>query len=454
MSASQPVLRLVGLEKQHMKSVVISLAASSLFAALATAQPPRYKVTDLGEGLPGGWASQASWINDSGLVTGIATAPDGTQHALLWRGGQLIGKPQPGEPNSAAFAANERGQVSAQAELSATDPKAKDPDNENFCAYGDGLKCLPFLLQNGALHQLPLLGGNNGTVGTINNRGEVAGIAENGHRDPECRSGQAVNFTGPQVRDFEAVIWGPGPGEVRELHPLPGDSVGMAFAINDNGHAVGVSGRCGNTMPPPIAGGPHAVLWEKDGSVHDLGNLGGTGDPAILGVGNVAFAINNQGQVAGVSALQDNKSFRAFLWSKRTGRMQSLGTLPGDVNSGGLAMNDRGDVVGASIDGPLATGNSRVFLWRDGKMYDLNTLMTPDSPFLALLVPGAINSEGSIVGFGLTSTFEIHAFLATPQTSAAESERTESASHSMTRPLLLPGHAHELPGVRFGIAKW
>ena len=83
------------------------------------------------------------------------------------------------------------------------------------------------------------------------------------------------------------------------------------------------------------------ALSSQDQSVawrHDLGNLGGTGDPAILGVGNVAFAINNQGQVAGVSALQDNKSFRAFLWSKRTGRMQSLGTLPGDVNSGGLAM--------------------------------------------------------------------------------------------------------------------
>jgi hypothetical protein len=56
---------------------------------------------------------------------------------------------------------------------------------------------------------LPTLGGNNGTVGQINNLGEVAGIAENSTRDPECPPGVAFTGTGPQVLDFEAVIWGP-----------------------------------------------------------------------------------------------------------------------------------------------------------------------------------------------------------------------------------------------------
>jgi hypothetical protein len=41
--------------------------------------------------------------------------------------------------------------------------------------------------------------------------------------------------------------------------PLPGDSVGMGFWINDNGQAVGASGSCANTVLPPIAASRHAI---------------------------------------------------------------------------------------------------------------------------------------------------------------------------------------------------
>jgi hypothetical protein len=56
----------------------------------------------------------------------------------------------------------------------------------------------------------------------------------------------------------------------------------MALWINDLGQAVGASGSCANTVLPPLALGPHAVLWERDGSVTNLGNLGGTAVPAII----------------------------------------------------------------------------------------------------------------------------------------------------------------------------
>src|SRR5206468_4269903 len=117
----------------------------------------------------------------------------------------------------------------------------------------------------------------------------------------------------------------------RKLDPLPGDTVGMALWINEHGQAVGSSGRCGNTVLPGFAGGPHAVLWEKDGSAHDLGSLGGTANPAVPGVANIGFVINNGGQVTGVSALPGNTHTRAFLWTPEQPIMRSLGTLPGDT---------------------------------------------------------------------------------------------------------------------------
>jgi hypothetical protein len=111
---------------------------------------------------------------------------------------------------------------------------------------------------------LPLLGSHDGIVGSINNRGEVAGIAENGTRDDDCPLTPALNGTGSLAFDFEAVIWGR--GELPELHPLPGDTVGAAFWINDNGQAVGVSGLCSNTTLPGF-GREHALVGDSEGMV-------------------------------------------------------------------------------------------------------------------------------------------------------------------------------------------
>ena len=147
---------------------------------------------------------------------------------------------------------------------------------------------------------------------------------------------------------------------------------------------------------PPIAVGPHAVLWEEDGSVHDLGNLGGTVNTALPAVGNRALGINNQGQVVGGSTLPGNTTAHAFLWTKETG-IRDLGTLPGDFNSGALSINDKGDVVGVSND---TSGGARAFLWQNGVMHDLNTLIPPNSPMVLLFAAG-IDSSGQIAGWGV-----------------------------------------------------
>jgi probable HAF family extracellular repeat protein len=117
--------------------------------------------------------------------------------------------------------------------------------------------------------------------------------------------------------------------------------------------------------------------------------------------------------------------------------MQDLGTLSGDVASLSISINDAGSVIGASVD---ASGNPRAFLWEKGVMTDLNTLIAGDSP-LYLLTGCSINSRGEITGLGLTSTGEIHTYLATPTHRDANSE---SSSQGVISRRILSDDARKL----------
>jgi probable HAF family extracellular repeat protein len=382
-----------------MKSILTCITVSSLFMATAIAQPPRYTVYDLGV-LPGGASSSANYLGDSRLIAGNAADAHGTQQAVFWWGPFMMNMGTPGL-NSGIFGVNSGVQASVQTEIS-----TKDPNHENFCGYGTDLECVAALYYRSVLTPLPTLGGNNATVGNINSKGEIAGAAETSTRDPDCPPTPLPGGTGPLVLDYEAAVWGPKPGDVRELKPLTGDTVGIALWINDRSQAVGASGTCANSALPPVAYGAHAVLWDADGTAHDLGNLGST-------VINMALSINNQGQVAGVSALNDHampgNGTHAFLWTSQTG-MRDLGAVSDDAASVGTMINDAGDVVGVSFD---SGGNPRAFLWHDGTMSDLNDLAVGTPP-LYLLFSTAINAHGEISGFGVTEKGDLHGFLAVP----------------------------------------
>lgn len=368
----------------------------TIHAYVINSYAPAYTITDLGI-LPGGSFSQAAQGNtDNGLIAGVSDTPDGSQHAVLWQYGQAtdLAAVGLGGPNSSAVGLNAAGVVVGGAET-------RDPDKENFCAFSSGFRCVPFAWQNGVMDQLPTLGGPNGVVNTVNNAGWINGIAQTAAADASCLD--------PVVHPYQGVIWGPAPGQIRILRPLPGDTVSIPLWMNDLGQSVGTSGLCSNSLIVPPIVGPHAVLWDSDGTPFDLGNLGGTVDVSLPAVGNRALFINNRGVVVGGSSLAGNKTAHAFLWTRDFG-MKDLGVLPGDFNSGAIAVNDRGEVVGVSNDDK---GNLRAFLWRNGLMTDLNTLAPADSP-LYLLFASGINNRGEIVGFGATPSGDLHAFLATP----------------------------------------
>jgi probable HAF family extracellular repeat protein len=380
----------------HMRLILASTIASSLLAGFAIAQTPRYTVTDLGALGPLG---QPYFITNNGLIAGTAAVSGGAEHSALWYAGLKgdIGTPGLGGQNSIAFSANERGQAVGLAQTSTV-----DPNGEDFCGLkalrlpSTGTTCLPSLWQYGVMVPLPTLGGNNGTANQVNRRGVVAGFAENATLDPNCPA--------PQKFQFEPAIWQQ--GEIQQLPTFTGDPEGVAEAINDNGQVVGASGTCSTfSTNNLISLQPlHALLWET-GTVTDLGNLGGT----AKGFGNLAFNINNQGEVVGISGLRGDMNFHGFLWTKATG-MQDLGTLPGDANSTAIGINDSGDVVGVSLD---ANFNPRAYLRQNGIMTDLNTLIPANSP-LSLLVGCSINSSGQIVGVAVTSAGVAHGYLATP----------------------------------------
>jgi probable HAF family extracellular repeat protein len=419
---------LLSLSAWLLAALAVPLTAAAQDTQQRTLPAVQYTITDLGT-LDGGTFSQPFFIDRYGLVSGSASLPDGTQNAVLWLNGQMkdIGAPGLGGPNSIAFVDDESSRAVGEAETSTS-----DPNGEDFCGFGTHLTCLPFLWQAGGMIQLPTLGGNNGVAKAISNRGEVAGFAENSTPDPGCPA--------PQVLHFKPVVW-----EKGLIHKLPtfgGDPDGVAQQINDNGEVVGGSGTCAafnanflyNLVPV------HALLWEK-GKATNLGNLGGeTGQAG----GNIAYDINNQGQVVGNSDLPGDTTFDAFLWTRKTG-MQDLGTLSGDVASVSLSINDAGSVVGASLD---ANFDPRAFLWEKGVMTDLNTLIAGDSP-LYLLTGCSINSRGEITGLGLTSTGETHTYLARPTHSVATSEST---SQGVISPRVLSDDARNLlkQQLRFG----
>jgi len=213
---------------------------------------------------------------------------------------------------------------------------------------------------------------------------------------------------------------------VTDLGDLPGgENSSEAFAINNSGQIVGMSG---------VANGSHAYLWQNgvmtdigvpgdqhssiaydindsghvaghsfgdspynrpflyhDGSMIDLGDFGGGGANA--------GSVNNSNEVVGISVYANGVT-HAIRWSN--GTMLDLDPAPGGT-SYAYGINDLGQIVGTKV--PFG---SQGFLWEDGALTDLGDLFGGSGH----TTPFVINNASQVVGYsGLVGSSETHPFI-------------------------------------------
>jgi probable HAF family extracellular repeat protein len=361
----------------------------------------RYKITDLGLNNSKDNFSMAMGLNSQGWaenMDGFVNPPETSTSTTVARGravisiyGFNIDLGTLGKPGANSWinwgGINDLGHAVGMSETAAA-----DPNGEDICGFGTHLTCVPFVWRDGHMSGLPTLGGNNGQASAINNRGEVVGFAEDGTLDATCPAGVTNN------RTALAALWARGTAEALPL--VSKDVDGEAFGINDRGEAVGYSGTCTSTT--------HAMIW-KDHTGTVLQNLGSKG-------GDVAYVINNKGQIAGQVGAADDSTFYAAAWlDGADGAATKIDLLSGDFAGFATGINNWGQVVGNDFDSNFDWFHG--FIWQDRVTTDLNALIPEDSN-LFIISASNINDRGQISGMATVQTGphagEIHSYLLTP----------------------------------------
>lgn len=295
-------------------------------------------------GTLGGDAGEAIAINAAGTVVGVARNEQGHDRAFVWNSkagmSELVTL---GGPNARATGINSAGVIVGS--------------SQNVSGH-----LRPCRWINGVPADLGTFGGTTGDASSIDDEGVIVGSAR-----------AANNFT-------YAAIWTN--GQIESIDSFT-DAGSVAVDLIDRNTIIG--GKAGS--------GSGSVIWTFTGAAYEIVDLGTLG-----GSTSNAFAVNDLGEVAGVSDIPGQQS-RGFFW--RDGTMTTINTLGGTA-SAGLGMNNLSQVVGWST---LANNQRRALLWDNGALTDLGTLGGSESTALA------INDQTRIVGHSLTSGGAQHAFV-------------------------------------------
>lgn len=343
----------------RMRQLTFMLASTAALFALATSAQaaPTYAVIDLASTATCG----ATAIDDLGVVVG---ACDDT--AVVWRGGvaNKLGR-LPGGTFSTATATNTSGVV------------VGDGDNGNF--RPQSWVSTP----SGLYNFFPNNGGNTHAI-FIGDNGVIGGYYT------KSLSGNTSSWRG--------AIWTPDPKDPRkyrttDLPVLPGNNAKFTgvipAAFNKQGQAAGYA------VNDVI--GQHAAFWDND-AAHTIRDLGVFANDWS----SLAWGMNDLGQVVGES--HPPASSRPILWNNDAAHTAvELPLLPGDNYGSASKINNLGQVLGTSaynIPGTWNVVSSRMVIWRDGGVYELQSLLDPASAAgWTITYPINLNNLGQIVAF-------------------------------------------------------
>ena len=161
-----------------------------------------------------------------------------------------------------------------------------------------------------------------------------------------------------------------------ELLPMPPESYGAAFRVNDSGFVLGLI-----EAPGPQGFTTSIAGWQQSADLTWTVSTIATGALGTVSVGGM----NAAGDVAGA------RDDRAVVWTRSAGgwTAQDLDNLGGTDFSFAADITDAGAVVGASFD---SQGRQRAFIWTPAEgMRDLGSLSVNASA-------RAMNAAGLVAG--------------------------------------------------------
>ena len=361
--------------------------ATGVQKALISADIPlyRYQAVDLGSIAPTGNATQANNINDKGQIVGRSqtTEVSGTgfrNQGFVWENGEFKALTSTGVKNGGGEnngkEVTQRGGGGFTAAINDLGAIAGTSDEFAGQATDRGLL---WQREAGGDYELQItdLPGVESYFFDINNKNEIAG---------RHIYAPASGTTPVRTRAFYA-----SEGFINPLPDLDGNSA-TANGINNKSAIVGqIDGDGLNDKTVN-----NAALWEKgaDGK-YKLTNLGTFGaEQAIL------RDINDAGQIIGSTSGGTGATATSSPFLLQNGQKINIGSF-GGATGAAAGINQFGQVVGVSQN---STGQNRAFVWNNGTIKDLNSLVLRNPTFsgsnVILTNATGINNFGDISAFG------------------------------------------------------
>jgi probable HAF family extracellular repeat protein len=303
-------------------------------------------------------------------------------------------------PESFAYAINDVGQVVGATDYSflysngtITDLSPLAPNDINNAGQIAG--SVPF----GGVTVPAIFSSRTSELDLIGTLGGVTSYGFNGTANSINSAGDAAGYSYISGVNRHAFMYNHGNGIMTDLDPEnTGYSVGSA--INDSDTIAGFASS------PQSNGVAQAFVYR-----------GGLLTPIGPTTESYAQGINNLGQVVGDFLTDNQTAFHAFLYNK--GAFIDLGSA-GSTETVAFAINDQEQIVGITLV-PYNTSCSGVpcieyeqhaFIYENGGIVDLNSLIPPCSGW-DLSWALDINNRGQIVGYG-TINGSFHGFILTP----------------------------------------